>query len=583
MDKIAYELISKQTNDPIVEWRKCKISGNNFPIYQSDIDFIKKISPKIWNKAFEIPLPDICPEERRRIRLAHRNRRNLYHRKCDLTGKSLISMYSPDSPYKVYYNPEREKNIDWTDYWKEFDFNRPFFEQLNELMLSVPRIHAAVVTESMKNSDYVNWAHDVKDWYLAFSVTSGERILYSESVRYSKDCVDCLTVYNCEVCYECIDSKNLFHCFWCKNSINCSNCYLCDTCTSCQDCFGCFGLVNKQYYIFNKKRTKEEYQNFINKQKKHEYFTKNNIHKFQEISHSIPHVNIKESNCENCIWDNINDSKNCIFCFDVYDSEDIKYMNRIDNSKSCMDISFFGSNLEKCYNCASAWLWSQNLYFCIECYDNAYNLLYCNLCYTNVSNLFGCVGLRNKQYCILNKQYTKQEYEKLVPQIIEHMKSTWEWWQFIPVSMSTFGYNESYAQEHYPIEREEATKRWYKRLNKDYPINMPEWIEKILWEILPDNINKISDDILKKAIICKVSGKPFRIVKQELDFYRKHWLSVPKKHPNIRHKSRFRQKPNRTLYSRKCNKSWNEILSVYPQDVPFRVYSQEAYNKEIYW
>jgi hypothetical protein len=28
-----------------------------------------------------------------------------------------------------------------------------------------------------------------------------------------------------------------------------------------------------------------------------------------------------------------------------------------------------------------------------------------------------------KEYCILNKQYTKEEYEILVPKIIEHMKT----------------------------------------------------------------------------------------------------------------------------------------------------------------
>ena len=29
---------------------------------------------------------------------------------------------------------------------------------------------------------------------------------------------------------------------------------------------------------------------------------------------------------------------------------------------------------------------------------------------------------------------------------------------------------------------------------------------------LPDNIHDVTDDILKKAIICEVSGRPFRIV-----------------------------------------------------------------------
>lgn len=61
------------------------------------------------------------------------------------------------------------------------------------------------------------------------------------------------------------------------------------------------------------------------------------------------------------------------------------------------------------YNC---WT-SSELAYCIDCYDT--------------KNCFGCIGLRNKQYCILNKQYTKEQYEELVPKIIEHMTKTGEW------------------------------------------------------------------------------------------------------------------------------------------------------------
>jgi hypothetical protein len=37
------------------------------------------------------------------------------------------------------------------------------------------------------------------------------------------------------------------------------------------------------------------------------------------------------------------------------------------------------------------------------------------------------VGLHDKSYCILNKQYTKEEYEELVPKIIEKMMKDDEW------------------------------------------------------------------------------------------------------------------------------------------------------------
>ena len=43
MKNEVYEYISQKTNDPIVEWKTCPKSGEEFAIYQSDLDFYKKI------------------------------------------------------------------------------------------------------------------------------------------------------------------------------------------------------------------------------------------------------------------------------------------------------------------------------------------------------------------------------------------------------------------------------------------------------------------------------------------------------------------------------------------------------------
>jgi hypothetical protein len=51
----------------------------------------------------------------------------------------------------------------------------------------------------------------------------------------------------------------------------------------------------------------------------------------------------------------------------------------------------------------------------------------------------------------LNKQYTKEEYEKLLPKIIAHMKKTGEWGEFFPISISPFNYEETPAMDYYPL------------------------------------------------------------------------------------------------------------------------------------
>jgi hypothetical protein len=82
----TYDFISKQTNDPIIEWKTCKVSNQPFPITQRDLDFYKKISPTINGNPFPLPTPTLCSEERQRRRLSFRNERTLYKSTSALSG-----------------------------------------------------------------------------------------------------------------------------------------------------------------------------------------------------------------------------------------------------------------------------------------------------------------------------------------------------------------------------------------------------------------------------------------------------------------------------------------------------------------
>jgi hypothetical protein len=102
----VYDFISRQTSDPIVGWKTCKVSGQPFPIYQSDVEFYDKISPTFNGVKYQIPTPTLCPEERQRRRLSFRNERKLYKRPSDLSGKRVVSLYSPDKHYEIYSQDE---------------------------------------------------------------------------------------------------------------------------------------------------------------------------------------------------------------------------------------------------------------------------------------------------------------------------------------------------------------------------------------------------------------------------------------------------------------------------------------------
>lgn len=79
-------------------------------------------------------------------------------------------------------------------------------------------------------------------------------------------------------------------------------------------------------------------------------------------------------------------------------------------------------------------------------------------------------------------------------------------------------------------------------------------VEKILKASELPDIKDVEDDILKQAIECEITKKPFRIIKQELEFYRKNELQLPRRHSDQRHMDRMNLRNPRKLRERKCNK-----------------------------
>jgi CxxC-x17-CxxC domain-containing protein len=286
---------------------------------------------------------------------------------------------------------------------------------------------------------------------------------------------------------------------------------------------------------------------------------------FKEFSLKYPHKHSRFINIENSIGDDLINAKNAYNCFGCEDVEDVRYCYFVNEAKNCMDMLYYWSNIERAYRSCSAWSNSQNIYFCSDCYENVNNLYYCDNCWYNTKNCFGCIGLNKKEYCILNKEYTKEEYENLVPKIINKMKTDWERWAFFPPTYSPFGYNESFAMEHFPLSKEEAIKKWFNWMDAEYNIDVPKNLEAD-----PEIIN------------CEVTLKPFRITKQELNFYEKMGLPLPTKHPNQRHKERFEQVNKKKLWNNKCDKCWIEIQTTYSPEKKEIVYCEDCYNKEIY-
>jgi hypothetical protein len=179
----------------------------------------------------------------------------------------------------------------------------------------------------------------------------------------------------------------------------------------------------------------------------------------------------------------------------------------------------------------------------------------------------------------LNKQYTKGQYEDLREKFIAHMRKTGEWGQYFPKDFSCYGYNESTVSEYWPMTREEALKEGFQW--RDAPEEQPEVSRVIPASALPDSVDDIPDDVLQWAIRCAKTSKPFRVIKQELDFYRQQRLPLPRLHPNERYAERMQLSNPFRLWKRPCKKCGREMETTYAPERPEVVYCEECYLKEV--
>ena len=567
----------------------CKQCGQGFEITKGDRKFYEDVSPIFNTKKELLPLPTLCPDCRFQRRLSFRNLRHLSHRKCDRTGKAIVSCYRDSSPHTVYHTSEWwSDNWDPLQYGRDFDFSRPFFDQFFEVYRAVPTVHQ-YATNDIQNCEYVNGVGNCKNCYLSFMMDYCEDAYYVSFAEHCRSCVDCLGLTNCELCYECVDCRDCYHLLFAERCVNCSDSAFLSDCLRCKNCIGCNNLVDKEYYVFNKECTPAEFQ----KQKVALLQGANlseTLRRFRAWSLTTPKKYYFGNSNENFSGDHVTHVKNSTHCFDAFELEDCKYCNYVFKAHHCMDYHVFGDQSSWIYQCVATGQNCSNDLFCLCCWSGSSNNLYCHLI-SACQHCFGCSGLKSKKYCIFNKQYTKEEYEKLVPKIIEHMRKTpyqssdnsgtgqaGEWGEYFPMSMSAFGYNESEAFDYFPLTREEVVaKGWQWQEDDDVK-------ERYMGPVIevPQSIDDVGDEICSQILLCEVTGKPYKIIPQELKFYRDIGIAPPRKCPDQRHEERWKSRNPRKIWDRACAKCQKSIATSYAPDRPEKIYCEECYLQEVY-
>ncbi len=553
-----------------MENKICRKCQNSFTIEVDDFAFYTKMG---------VQAPDLCPQCRAQLRLSFRNERVFYKRDCDKCKKSVVSMYSPNKADTVWcYDCWFADDWSGTDFAQEYDESKSFFEQFEVLWKLVPKV--ALVYIRSPGSEYNNISADNKNCYMIVESSNNEDAIHSYWIQECRDVVDTSFASKCELTYESDDCYTSYNLAYSKGSHDCTTSYFLTDCRGCTDCIASVNLRQQSNCIFNEQYSKEEYEKIKKElqldtatgvealRSKYEAFLKTQPRKFAETMQIV-----------NSTGNYLKNTKNCLACFHSYEAEDNRYGEHVwRNAKDCMDVSTAGRNAHMIYNSINSGLDVAHHISSVQGWSSTY--IEYSMYSMNSNHLFGCVGVRKKDYCILNKQYSKEEYEILSEKIRNELQQKGEYGNFFQPKFSCFGYNESPAQEQFPLTKEEALVQGFQW---EYTPRGTYGKETKKWDEIPDSINEINFEVKNEIFVCTQCEKNYKIIENEFIFYKKLSIPLPRLCPDCRHARRFIARGPNKLWHRSCMKDGcaNEFETSYSPERPEIIYCESCYQQEV--
>lgn len=571
----------------------CQNCKQSFVIEPDDFVFYERI---------QVPPPTFCPECRMKRRMLFRNEFTLYKCECALCGKKTISHFSGKVSFPIYCN-----ECWWSDKWdpmdygREYDPDKNFFAQWKELSDVVPRPDLeAYQNENCPYSDYTWFSKNV---YLSPSTISSENVAYSKGAWRCRDVLDSMVILASENVYEAMDSERCTNCKFISDCKDCADSSFLFDCRNCSHCFMSRNLRNKRFVFRNKQLTEGEYKKEMEKLGRDYAAQREFSAEYVRLRENALHKYANMIKCVNSSGNNLSNCKNARYCFNSESCEDAKYGVQMSHAKDVQDMYGVGDkDASLLYEGVNVGYLDSNIYFSLNTFENCTQAQYCDYC-RGSQNLFGCIGLRKKQYCILNRQYEKDAYHALQQKIMEDMNANpytdsrgniYRYGEFFPVDFSPHSYNEAMTQFYFPTKREEAAEQgyvWMDQKSREYSATKKA-------DELPNTIEETSDGILEESIACAHKQKcghnctfAFRITPQELLFYRKMKLPIPHLCSACRNGERASLHSPSKLWHRQCmcdktnhahqGHCPNEFETSYAPDREEVVYCEQCYQAEV--
>ncbi len=492
----------------------------------------------------------------------------------DFSKENLITVLPANPRYPIYKSHEW-----WGDAWdpmvsgQDYNPDRSFFEQLKELQEKIPRAH-----QLGQNNVNCDWCDDVwnsKNCYLTRSIDKCENLNYGYRVVGAKDSYDLSICFNLQNSYDCVFCFDSFNLNFSENSRDCIDSYFIFDCRNCQNCFMSWNLRNKQYCIRNQQYSREDYFKELEKINMKSFKNLNLLKKEFENILKKEGVHRENSNLKttNSIGNYLDNCDKCHNVFTWSDSQNCRNCLRGLYSKDSIDQAVsWNTELSGNNSVVNGGYQIKNSMYSVGRYSE-----YLDIC-EEVEYCFGCVGLRKKKYCILNKQYEKEEYEVLRDKIIADMTARGEYGEFFPLNMSPCDFNFSNGMMYFgDVTKEEIIKK--KGYWEDKDLSSSDGTSTL---DLPDDLSEVDESISAKPLICPETGFRFNISKEEYEFYKRKGFALPRLHFDLRITKQTRKTATIQGYPYKCFYCKKDINAYYPPEWGYeKIACEDCYKQNI--
>lgn len=549
--------------------KTCPITGKTFTVSEREMALRRKMGIE--------GEPDWHPIARWQLLGAFWQHWALHKRKCDKTGKQIVSVFSEDCPYPVWHKDEWIKHADPPG--ANFDSSRPVFDQLWDFFRRSPIAHN--VGTGNENCEYTDdWWYS-KNCYLCHSgyECEDERYCYRNiRVNHAQYCV---FSFDSERCVDLINSHNCFHTFFAYNCWQCSDSAFLYDCRNCNHCMFCSNLRNKSYCFGNQQMTKEEYEQRAKEWdlRSRKTYEAAKEHFLRLLREQAWHRALFLDRCEESSGNYLDECKGCRNCFFLSD-----------NSEDCINMFRGSGHVKDSLDGVSPFNKSELLYCTSmaqdQCYDVkfGYNVIqckfmeYCAHCF-QCERCFGCCGLVGKKYHIFNKPYAPEAYEKLRAKIIAKMKETGEYGQFFPAHFAANPYEESLSGFYRPLATEEGKRRGF-RMREEKERREADALDA---SAVPDRCDAADDSVAKNVYWDGEAKRPFQILKEDIAFAKDVGAPLPHTYYMRRLQENFRLIPfTGELRETACGKCGAKAPTSWPSAYDGRILCESCYLREVY-